>query len=334
MEGESQHFLLSAQARTLDLKRVARMSEEEAENAFVAIRYVENDGEPFCHHCGCAVAYRITRIVKNRKSGAEWKRRIFKCAACLKQFSATSGTIFAGRKLEYRDILFAIALWSNGAKGVSALQLARDLNVQHKTAFVLLHKFREALGTLQHAVELSGEVEIDGAYYGGYVKPTNRIDTRRDRRRLSNRSGKRKCVTVMRERNGRTRPFICSEREGAALAPNIIANGSIVYADQAKEYDPLHALFDMKRIDHSKNYAVGATSTNQAESYHARMRRSEKGVHHRIAEHLAPYANEMAWREDSRRMSNGEQFLTIVAAGLHHPVSRQWKGYWQRRKAA
>lgn len=310
------------------------MSEEEAEDAFVAIRYVENDGEPFCHHCGCAVAYRIIRTVKNRKSGTERKRRIFKCASCLKQFSPTSGTIFASRKMEYRDILFAIAHWTNGAKGVSALQMARDLNVQHKTAFVLLHKFREALGALQHADQLSGEVEIDGAYYGGYVKPTNHIDNRRDRRRLTNRSGKRKCVTVMRERNGRTRPFVCSERDGASLAPSIIGPGSIVFADQAKDYDQLHALFDMKRIDHSKSYAQGGISTNQAESYHARMRRSEKGVYHRIAEHLAPYANEMAWREDHRRMSNGEQFLTIAAAGLHHPVSRQWKGYWQRRKAA
>lgn len=310
------------------------MSEEEAENAFVAIRYSENEGEPFCHHCGCAVAYRITRTVKNRKTGEQRKRRLFKCAACLKQFSPTSGTIFASRKMEYRDILFAIAIWSNGAKGISALQMARDLNVQHKTAFVLLHKLREAIGTLQHAEQLSGEVEIDGAYYGGYVKPATRKENRRDLRKRGNLNGKRKCVTVMRERNGRTRPFVCSELEGARLAPNIISNGSIVYADQAKEYDQLHALFEMKRIDHSKSYAEDEISTNQAESFHARMRRSEKGVYHRIAVHLSPYANEMAWREDYRRLSNGEQFLTIASAGLHHPVSRQWKGYWQRRKAA
>ncbi|HEX7752943.1 MAG TPA: transposase, partial [Novosphingobium sp.] len=113
-------------ARTLDLKRVARMPEEEAEKAFISIRYVENNGEPFCHHCGCAVAYRIERTVKNRKTGEQRKRRIFKCASCLKQFSPTSGTIFASRKMEYRDILFAIALWTNGAKGISALQMARD----------------------------------------------------------------------------------------------------------------------------------------------------------------------------------------------------------------
>lgn len=334
MEDGSQHFLLSARARTLDLKRVARMSEEEAEDAFVAIRYAETDGEPFCHHCKCAVTYRINRTVRNRKTGVERKRRLFKCANCLKQFSATSGTIFASRKLEHRDILLAIALYTNAAKGKAALHLSRDLNVQHKTAFVLEQKLREALGALQHAQGLSGQVEIDGAYYGGYVKPSTRKEHRRDRRKLVNQNGKRKCVTVMRERNGKTRPFVCSELEGANMLPTVVEAGSIIYADEAKAYDALHALFDLRRIDHSKSYAEGDVSTNHAESFHSRMRRAERGVHHRIAEHLGAYANEMAWREDNRRLSNGEQFLTIAAAGLHHPVSRTWKGYWQRRKAA
>lgn len=298
------------------------MSEEEGWDAFVKIRFAENDGEAFCPRCGCSALYTIKT------------RRKWKCKSCTFQFSVTSGTIFASRKLEFRDILFAIALFTNGAKGMSALQMSRDLHVQHKTAFVLLHKLREALGTLQHAQTLSGEVEMDGAYYGGYVKPATRAVNRKDRRKLVNQTGKRKCVTVMRERNGRTRPFVCSELEGAKMAPNVIENGSIIYADEAKSYDSLHALFDMRRIDHSKSYAEGDVSTNWAESFHARMRRSEKGVYHRLATHTGAYANEMAWREDNRRLSNGEQFLTISAAGLHHPVSRQWKGYWQRRKAA
>jgi len=298
------------------------MSEEEGWQAFVKIRFAETEGEPFCPRCGCAALYTIKT------------RRKWKCKSCAYQFSVTSGTVFASRKLEFRDILFAIALYTNGAKGISALQLARDLRVQPKTAFVMLHKLREALGLLQHAQTLSGEVEIDGAYYGGYVKPSTRKEHRRDRRKLANQSGKRKCVTVMRERNGRTRAFVCSELDGASLVPNIVENGSILFADEAKAYDSLHALFDMKRIDHSKSYAEGRISTNQAESFHSRMRRAERGVHHRIAVHLDAYADEMTWREDNRRLSNGEQFLTIAAAGLHHPVSRKWKGYWQRRKAA
>lgn len=65
------------------------------------------------------------------------------------------------------------------------------------------------------------------------------------------------------------------------------------------------------------------------------MRRAEIGTHHHVAtraDYLASYAAENAWREDHRRTPNGDQFLIIVAAGLGHPVSRMWKGYWQRRK--
>jgi hypothetical protein len=41
----------------------------------------------------------------------------------------------------------------------------------------------------------------------------------------------------------------------------------------------------------------------------------------------------MNWWEDYRRISNGEQYRAIVAAAALHPVSHQWKGYWQRRAA-
>ena len=133
------------------------MSEEDAYAAFIAIRYAENEGAPYCVWCKCAAVYEIKT------------RRKFKCKACHRQFSVTSQTMFASRKLEYRDILYAIAIFTNGAKGISALQLSRDMSVQYKTAFVLAHKIRESLSTLQAAQRLSGEVEIDGAYFGGYV---------------------------------------------------------------------------------------------------------------------------------------------------------------------
>lgn len=64
------------------------------------------------------------------------------------------------------------------------------------------------------------------------------------------------------------------------------------------------------------------------------LRRAEVGTHHHIADpYLAAYAAEMDWREDNRRISNGEQFAAIVTAAVRQPVSRQWKGYWQRRVA-
>lgn len=128
-----QHFLLSSAAKTLSLKAVMRMSDEEAHEAFRQIRWADSAGEPCCPRCACLAVYAYTT------------RRLWKCKGCGHQFSATSGTIFAGRKLEMRDYLLAVAIFCNGAKGVSALQLSRDLDVQYKTAFVLAHKLREAM---------------------------------------------------------------------------------------------------------------------------------------------------------------------------------------------
>ena len=98
---------------------------------FQAIRFSDNGGAAFCPRCQCTAIYTYAA------------RRIWKCKACGHQFSVTSGTIFASRKLPIRDYLAAIAIFVNAVKGVSALQLGRDLDVQYKTAFVMAHKLRE-----------------------------------------------------------------------------------------------------------------------------------------------------------------------------------------------
>ena len=108
----------------------------------------------------------------------------------------------------------------------------------------------------------------------------------------------------------------------------------MIYADEASHWDALHAKFLTKRINHSECYADGPISTNWAESFFSRLRRAEIGIHHHISgQYLSAYANEMAWREDNRRVSNGQLYLMATGAALTHPVSRQWKGYWQRAAA-
>lgn len=216
--------------------------------------------------------------------------------------------------------------------GISALQLSRDLDVQYKTAFVLAHKLREAMGAEKARATVGGLVEIDGAYFGGYVKPENRKADRKDRRLSINQSGKRRCVVVMRERAGKTLPFVF-DAEADAL-PTIAArvqHGSTVHADEASCWDALHARFAAKRINHSVSFSDDGACTNQAESYFSRLRRAEIGTHHHISgKYLQAYANEMAWREDNRRQPNGTQYLLVAGAALGHDVSRMWKGYWQR----
>ena len=99
--------------------------------------------------------------------------------------SATSGTILAVRKMAYVDLVAAIVMMANAAKGMSALQLARDLHCQHKTAFVLMHKLREALAAETKDTKLHGIVEVDGGYFGGHIRPANLAKDRVDRRLAS-----------------------------------------------------------------------------------------------------------------------------------------------------
>jgi transposase-like protein len=316
----SQHFLLSSAARSLSLATVARMSGEEAWEAFKAIRWAETKGEPVCPRCGSLESYGYKT------------RKLFRCKACSHQFSVTSGTIFASRKLAIRDYLLAIAIFVNGAKGHSALQLSRDLNVQYKTAFVLAHKLREAVSAEANGQNAKGEVEIDGLHVGGHIRPANRKENRIDRRLAQHQTGKRRVVVVMRERDGKTLPFVSmSEADALPMIRARVALGSTVHADEATHWDELHARYLTKRINHSESYSDGEACTNQAESFFSRIRRAEIGIHHKIAgPYLHAYANEMAWREDNRRVHNGALYLMAADAALNHPISKQWSGYWQR----
>jgi len=314
----AQHFLPSPEAKTLSLAKVLRMSDKAAEMAFRSIRWAETGGEAICPECGCLEHYDLK------------SRPVWKCKGCNKQFSITSGTIFHGRKLALRDILGAIAIFTNGAKGVSALQLSRDLGVSYNCAFVLCHKMREAIALARQDGALSGNVEVDGAYFGGYVKPANNREDRKDRRKKINQSGKRQVVVVMRERGGNTMTAVRkTEAEGVAIARQNVAAGAMIHADEASHWDKLAANFSIKRVNHKTEYS-GETNTNQAESFFSRLRRAEIGTHHHVAgKNLAAYATEMAWREDARRQSNGNQFAMIVGAAAMAPKSAKWCGYWQ-----
>ena len=316
----AQHFLLSPLARSLSLAKVARMSDDEARDAFRVIRWASTEGAPACPKCGCLGVYDLP------------KRKLRECKGCEHQFSVTSGTIFAGRKLPVRDYLLAIAIFCNGAKGHSALQLSRDLDIQYKSAFVLSHKIREALAAETKDETVSGVVSVDGAYFGGHIRPANHKENRVDRRLAANQTGKRQVVVIAREKNGKTLPFVFkTEAASVETIASVIKPGSTVHADEATHWDMLHERFLTKRINHQESYSDGEACTNDAESFFSRIRRAEIGIHHHISgRYLSAFASEMAWREDNRRVSNGEQYLMAANAALAHPVSRQWKGYWQR----
>ena len=332
-----QHFLLTAEARSLSVREVFALSDEAAFDLFREVRWGKGE-EVVCPECGVAERHWFLP-----------SRRQWRCKACTHTFSVTSGTIFAHHKLPLRVYLGAVALYTNAVKGLSALQMCRDLGVQYKTAFVLMHKLRESLMVQREETPLCGEVQIDGAYVGGHVRPQNKKEDRVDRRLAGNQSPDKRCILVMRENHPeesavpepvgarRTLSFVIGRENQAdvgALAARFIAPGTVVSADESDAYNLLHARFPMRRVNHQCEYqADDGTTNNQAESYFSRFRRMEIGQTHKFGiRYLANYANEAAYREDTRRLSNGEIFRDILSKCARTPTHRDWCGYWQGNK--
>jgi hypothetical protein len=175
---------------------------------------------------------------------------------------------------------------------------------------------------------------VDGGYFGGYVKPANQKEYRRDRRLVRNQNGKRKVIVIVRERGGNSIPAVFRSEGGAqSFIRSRIAKDTTVNADEANSWDGLDSRFEMKRINHQEAYSLDGTCTNWAEEYFSRLRRAEMGHHHISGAYLLRYAQEASWREDHRRVANGDQVQRLAALALKRQPSVDFGGYWQRHVA-
>ena len=153
-----------------------------------------------------------------------------------------------------------------------------------------------------------------------------------DRRRAENKPETRRVVIGLRQRDGRTLTFVGkSEPEGVAIARRVVSKGSTIVADEAGHWDSLPVDYATHRINHSLAYSMDGVSTNQIESFFARLRRMIDGQHHHVSpRYLHAYAAHAAWLEDHRRLDNGATTYRAAGLALAHPTSPTWKGYWQR----
>ncbi len=328
----SQHFLLSAKARTLSLSAVLRMTDEEAETAFAAIRWADNGGAASARTANAPTVYEC-----RRPNGA----LRFRCKACRKDFTVTSGTLFAFHKLPLRNYLAAIAIFCNEVKGKSALALSRDLDVQYKTAFVLAHKLREAMASELKGMHVGGEgetVEVDGGYFGGYVKPANYKENRRDRRLAKNQNGKRRVVVVVRERDGRTLPAVFKSEVGRA-GLHRLPRGAGHPPDgrrSRRHGTTCMPAIAMDRIDHGEAYSL--TGRRLHERRRGILLPDAPGRDRPPSPHRRGLSGPLRAGE---RMARGSS-AAWTTAGRSGPSwgwrwlagrSVDWCGYWQRARA-
>ena len=165
---------LSAALRNLPSVAISDLSEAEILILLKNARW----GNSHCFH-----TVQCPRCQIEHKAYFISSRKQWQCKHCQHRFSVKSGTIFQHTKLSLKKLLLSVYYFTINSKGISALNLSRYLDVQYKTSWALLHKFREAVEKTQDFTPLTGIVHIDGCYVNNYLRPRNFKHRRIDRRK-------------------------------------------------------------------------------------------------------------------------------------------------------
>lgn len=241
---------------------------------------------PVCPHCGSGQNY-------PHKS----KKFFHRCHGCGKDFSIRVGTIFENSKIPLHKWLYAMYLIVTSRKGVSSLQLSKELGITQKSAWFLEQRIRAACGN-QEVKMLFGFIEVDEAYLGGLEK------NKHNNKKLKKGRGTVGKTPVFGMRNrltGRVVAEVVDSTDAATLQGKIkkaVAPGSIIFTDEHASYNGLSASFVHKSVKHSaKQFVDGLAHTNGIESVWAVLKRGFYGIYHSFSQkHMQLYVDEFAFR--------------------------------------
>lgn len=243
----------------------------------------------------------------SEKISRNYKRNQFECEPCGYHFSVTAGTIFHDSHLPLRKWFIAIYLISESKKGVSALQLKRNLGVAYKTAWYLCHRIREAVKNDADCELLSGVVECDEVYICGSAKNMHASRRAKLTRTKGGYDNKTMVLGAI-ERGGNVRLQVGGKNASreilhAFIKSKLAEDTALIVTDELQAYqgiadkDTLHAT-----VTHwQKEYVRGIVHTNTLESVWSLFKRSVVGSYHQVsAKHLDRYLDEFEFRFNNR----------------------------------
>ncbi len=260
-----------------------------------------------CPACGSVDPYHL----KDKKT--------FKCRECDKFFNALTGTIFENTKLPLIKWFKAIYMVTSHKKGISSIQLGKDLGFTQKTGWFVLGRIRELVQE-KAPIMLEGTVEVDESYFGG--KDSNKHQSYRAKKARNTHTG--------RSLNSKTVVLGAVERKGKVvtrISPSVkskpiqdfisthIAKGSNMVSDDFNVYRTLSKKgYNHEYVNHSaREYVRGFAHTNTIEGYWSIMKRGVYGIYHQVSpKHLHRYCNEFAFRYNTRELAEAERFHYVI----------------------